>query len=206
MSALPIGIYERLLDEELQELLAANPELKPVLRAIDDEASPHRYAQFVGQLVQQALRITKKDKRVDVVNRLIALLSTTDGLGYLARKRLLRIEKNLLTEVNPIGSNLARPETPLSVSTLLTGQGADPPLEHELRAEMMTADRVDILVSFIKWSGLRLLLPAFERLRDANVPIRILSTSYMGASAALYPYIDAGHTHSSPSANPKHMN
>lgn len=182
MSALPIGIYERLLDEELQELLAANPELKLVLRAIDDEAAPQSYAQFVGQLVQQALRITKKDQRVSVVNRLIELLSTTDGLGYLARKRLLRSEKNLLTEVNTIGSNLARPETPLSVSSLLTGQGADPPLEHELRAEMMTADRVDILVSFIKWSGLRLLLPAFERLRDENVPVRILSTSYMGAS------------------------
>lgn len=127
MSALPIGIYERLLDEELQALLAANPELKPVLRAIDDEASPHSYAQFVGQLVKQALRITKKDQRVDIVNRLIELLSSTDGLGYLERKRLLHIEQNLLTEVNTTGSNQARPETPLSVSTLLSGQGADPP-------------------------------------------------------------------------------
>jgi hypothetical protein len=47
---------------------------------------------------------------------------------------------------------------------------------------MATADRVDILVSFIKWSGLRLLQPAFERLRDSGVSVRILSTSYMGAS------------------------
>ena len=47
---------------------------------------------------------------------------------------------------------------------------------------MATADRVDILISFIKWSGLRLLLPAFERLAQNGTPVRIISTSYMGAS------------------------
>jgi len=182
MSALPAGIYERLLDEDLQDLLVTCPELKPVLRAIDDEASPKSYAQFVGQLVQQALRIVKTDQRVDIVNRLIEMLSATDGLDFLARKRLLTDDRNLLLEIRQTGTSFARPETPLSISSLLTGQGADPPLEHELRAELLTADRVDILVSFIKWSGLRLLVPAFDRLRNENIPVRIISTSYMGAS------------------------
>jgi superfamily II DNA or RNA helicase len=39
-----------------------------------------------------------------------------------------------------------------------------------------------MLVSFIKWSGLRLLIPAFEQLAERRIPVRILSTSYMGAS------------------------
>ncbi len=182
MSELPVGIYERLLDEELQSLLEANPELKPVLRSIDDEASPHTYAQFVGQLVRQALCITKKEQRIPILNRLIELLSATDGLEFLERKKLLTREKTLLVGIGLTSAALPRPETPLATSSLLTGQGADPPLEHELRAEMMTTDRVDILVSFIKWSGLRLLIPAFEHLQDTGVPVRILSTSYMGAS------------------------
>jgi superfamily II DNA or RNA helicase len=182
MSELSVGIYERLLDEELRDLLASNPELKPILRSIDDEAIPHTYAQFVGQLIHQALQISKPRKRLLLVNRLIELLSSTDGLEFLQRKRLLSDEKSLLTGVRKIEGAFPRPETPLRVSSLLTGQGGDPPLEHELRAEMMTADKVDILVSFIKWSGLRLLVPAFERLRDSGVPVRIISTSYMGAS------------------------
>lgn len=49
---------------------------------------------------------------------------------------------------------------------------------------MRSSDAVDILVSFIKWSGLRLLMPAFEDLRDRDVPVRLITTSYMGASDA----------------------
>lgn len=182
MDSLAVGIYEKVLDEELKELIDANPDLKPVLRKIDDEVAPHMYAQFVGKLLAQALHITKKELRVTLINRLLEMLCKTDGLDYLQRRRLLGDEKNLLTEIRKTGSKHPRPETPLSTSALLTGQGIDPPLEHELRAEMLTADRVDILISFIKWSGLRLLMPAFERLAKENIPVRIISTSYMGAS------------------------
>lgn len=182
MNKLDVGIYEKILDEELKELLDVNSDLKPVLRKIDDELAPHMYAQFVGKLLAQPLQITKKELRVTLINRLLDLLCQTDGLDYLQRRRLLSDEKNLLTEIRKVDRKCVRPETPLSTSALLTGQGIDPPLEHELRAEMFTADRVDILISFIKWSGLRLLMPAFERLEKENIPVRIISTSYMGAS------------------------
>ncbi|WPJ98091.1 DUF3427 domain-containing protein [Coraliomargarita algicola] len=182
MSELEVGIYERLLDTELSDALGSNPELISILRKIDDEAAPHTYAQFIAQLLQQALRSTKAEARIPLLNQIIELLAATDGLEYIERNRLLSDSKNLLTEVNHSKTALPRPQTPLSTSALLTGLGNDPALEHELRAEMATADRVDILVSFIKWSGLRLLIPSFERLAQRKIPIRILSTSYMGAS------------------------
>ena len=43
--------------EQLKDLLDANPDLKPVLRKIDDELAPHIYSQFVGKLLTQALQI-----------------------------------------------------------------------------------------------------------------------------------------------------
>jgi len=49
---------------------------------------------------------------------------------------------------------------------------------------MHSADSVDILVSFIKWSGLRLLIKAFEDLRTREIPVRVITTAYMGASDA----------------------
>ncbi|MDD2599094.1 MAG: DUF3427 domain-containing protein [Kiritimatiellae bacterium] len=182
MSSLAIGIYEKVLDEELQELLDQHPEFKAILRKIDDEEAPQVYAQFIGNLFRKALHIAKKDDRISIVNRVLEILAATDGLDYVKRHQLLASNNNLLTEVRQTKKAHVRPATPLSTSALLTGQGIDPPLEHELRAEMMTADKVDILISFIKWSGLRLLMPAFERLEKDKIPVRIISTSYMGAS------------------------
>lgn len=182
LNDLPTGLYDRLLDEELDQLIIAHPELKVVLRQIDDESAPSAYAQFVAQILQKALRVVTPDARLPLLNRLIDLLSAQDGLDYLCRRHLLAHEKPLLSEVARHTTPLMRPVTPLNYSALLTGQGGDPPLEHELRAEMASADRVDMLVSFIKWSGLRLLMPAFEKLAERNIPVRILSTSYMGAS------------------------
>lgn len=185
-NSLPAGLYEALLDEELQSLIDSNPDLIPTLVAIDDEASPHSYSQFIGQVIKQALRITKSEDRRSLVNRLIELLSAQDGLKYTQRKHLLERPKSLLREIksNLKTESLAVPSTPMSVSSLLTGAGDDPQLEHEIRAEMTSADRVDILVSFIKWSGLRLLIPALEDLVRRKVPVRIITTSYMGASDA----------------------
>lgn len=181
---LPEGLYDRLLDDELEALLAAQPELAPIFEKLDDESSSQAFSQFLGQVLLQALPIVKPDQRRSIVNRLIELLSSVDGLDYTQRKRLLGAPKTLLRQIHSgvPGKPFLEPATPLSVSSLLTGSANDPQLERELRAEMMTADRVDILVSFIKWSGLKLLLPALESLAERKVPVRIITTSYMGAS------------------------
>ncbi len=165
-------------------MLEGRPDLIATLAAIDDESAPDTYSQFLWQIIRRALPIAKRDQQLEIVNRLIELLSTQDGLDYTQRKVLLKRPKTLLREVRSISihSPLPRPETPLNVSSLLTGSCEDPQLEHELRTEMMTADRVDILVSFIKFAGLRLLRPAFENLAERGVPVRIITTSYMGAS------------------------
>lgn len=182
------GLYERLIDEDLAAALAAHPELKAILGKIDDEDAPHIYGQFILQLVSQALRTRKADERLRLVNRLIGLIGVTDGLEYLQRKTLIATSEPLLLALqasapgvgNP--TPLPRPGTSLSTSSLLTGARHDPPLEHELRQEMLTADRVDILVSFVKWSGLRLLQPALQNLSERGIPVRLVTTSYMGAS------------------------
>ncbi len=185
MAAVPSlapGLYERLLDVDLSTALAAQPELKAILGKLDDEESPHAYSQFISHLLTHALRSRKAEERLPLVNRLIALIAATDGLDYLQRKTLLAESTPVLLALQPFlpdGStrSLPRSETPIATSSLLTGARHDPQLEHELRQEMLTADRVDILVSFVKWSGLRLLQPAFEVLVERKVPVRLVPTT-----------------------------
>ncbi len=178
------GIYERLIDVELAQALEAHPELKPILGKLDDEDAPHTYGQFLFHVISTALRQKRPPERLTLVNRLIELLSATDGLEYAKRYALIQTVEPILLGLQT-AEHLEpppRPLTPLTTSSLLTGRRGDPQLEHELRKEMATADRVDVLVSFIKWSGLRLLIPALEKLAARKIPVRILTTSYMGAS------------------------
>lgn len=181
---LATGLYEQLLDEDLAGLLNAHPELRPVFGKLDDESTSESYSQFLWHVIRRALPVAKPEQRFEIVNSLIRILSAQDGLDYTLKKALLASPKPVLTEIREQddGPKVVRPSSPLSLSSLLTGSSGDPQLEHELRAEMMSADRVDILVSFIKWAGLRLLQPAFEHLAVRKVPVRIITTSYMGAS------------------------
>jgi len=182
------GLYDALLDHALQEILAEDPELRAVLEKIDSEEQPARYAAFVAKLIEQALRCeVDSEKRLALCNRMIEMLADNTGMDYLNSHKLVAAGKPLLLEVTPPHygrSGIPRPQTSIVESSLFTGSPLEPQLVHELLEEMRSADEVDILLSFIKWSGLRLLMSGFEDLRERDVPVRIITTSYMGASDA----------------------
>lgn len=188
IDALPSGLYDALIDERLQNALKTNPELRAVLSKVDPEEQPARYAAFVGKVVENALRHeTKPSERLDLCNRLIAILSEHHERSFLAKHKIVSTERQILSEITPSyygTQGIPRPETSITESSLFTGSPREPQLAHELQKEMQSADEVDILVSFIKWSGLQLLVPAFEELRGRNIPVRLITTSYMGASDA----------------------
>ena len=47
---------------------------------------------------------------------------------------------------------------------------------------MSSADRVDLLCAFIRWAGLRVLEGAFVDLRSEGVQLRVITTTYIGAT------------------------
>lgn len=188
MSYPALGIYDALIDRYLRDTLEQHPELRTVFGKIDPEEQPTRYATFVARVLEQALREeADPKKRLQICNRLLGQLSVEAGHDHFEQHHLVERPKSLLLEITPPGygrSGLPRPHTSLAESSLFTGSPQEPQLAHELLEEMRSADAVDILVSFIKWSGLRLLLPAFEDLHERRVPVRMITTSYMGASDA----------------------
>lgn len=188
MANLPQGIYEALLDEELNSILQKCPELRSVFGKLDPEEEPARYAAFLTRLLEKALRLEDDPAtRLRLCNEIIERIAGGSEASFLMGNRLVAVAKPLLLEITPPQSaegTIIRPETPLTESSLFTGSPADPQLVHELGREMRSADSVDLLVSFIKWSGLRLLMPAFEEISTRGGTVRIITTSYMGASDA----------------------
>ena len=186
MKPLHHGIYEALTDEFLRDTLARHPELRTVFGKIDPEEQPARYAAFVAKVLEQALREeADPEKRLALCNYLLGQVAKEPGRGHLEKHRLIPESKPLLLEITPPNYNqsgLPRPQTSLAQSSLFTGSDGNLQLVHELLEEMRSADYVDILVSFIKWPGLRLLMPAFEDMTARRVPVRVITTTYMGAS------------------------
>ena len=188
MTDLPHGIYERLLDENLTSILERHPELHSVFGKLDPEEEPARYAAFLGKVLEKALRLEHDPAtRIRLCNEIVDRISGNPGTQFLKSSRIIAADNPLLLEITPPNyaqGGVPRPETALVESSLFTGSPADPQLVHELGREMRSADSVDLLVSFIKWSGLRLLMPAFEEIAGRGGKVRIITTSYMGASDA----------------------
>lgn len=83
------------------------------------------------------------------------------------------------SELDNLSSN--RPLTSISTTSLLTGTMNDPTLESELNREIRTSDRIDLIISFIKYSGYRLIRDALIDFTKTK-KLRVITTSYMGAS------------------------
>lgn len=180
------GIYDALLDELLRESLNRHPELRTIFGKIDQEEQPSRYAAFVARVLEQSLREeSDPQRRLALCNEILGQVANQPGKEHLRKHCLVPGQKPLLLEISPPNfgqPGIPRPHTSLSESSLFTGSPQEPQLAHELNEEMRSADGVDILLSFIKWSGLRLLMASFEDLRARGIPVRVITTSYMGAS------------------------
>ncbi len=180
------GLYDALLDEDLALILQQHPELRSVFGKLEPDEQPARYTAFLAKLVERALHLREDPAtRLRLCNEIVERLADVPEGEFIRGKRLISSENPLLLEITPrhyAKEGVARPKTSLVESSLFTGSPADPQLVHELGLEMRSADAVDLLVSFIKWSGLRLLMPAFEELVARGGKVRIITTSYMGAS------------------------
>ena len=84
----------------------------------------------------------------------------------------------------PDGSvdSIAEPLIPLLDTTLLTNAPGEPSLWNQLRSEIESADAIDVVMAFIRHSGISPLLDALRRHCERDRPLRILTTTYTGST------------------------
>lgn len=172
---LVIGLHERVLERRLQELIDNRADASAVIDAVDAADAPHVLSRHVAGHLAHALAAVEEGDRVDLVNRILGLLPENPDVVLDGPRQLLSLYPS---QAQPP----ARPTTPLSDVALLTNSPRDPQLGTELKRELASADRVDLLCAFVKWSGIRLLARELAELRDRGVPLRILTTTYIGAT------------------------
>ncbi|MCQ9164907.1 DUF3427 domain-containing protein [Arthrobacter sp. STN4] len=139
--------------------------------------SPAALARYVGNAVQQLLMDTREEDRVARANQILAVIDPGNQVTP-GPTQLMSLHKPDALKRR----QLRRPTTNLSDSALLTNGKDDPNLAAEIRAEIESADAVDLLCAFIRWTGIRLLEPALEGLKERGGKFRVITTTYMGAT------------------------
>ena len=185
------GLHDALIDAGLDARLAS---LAPELTGrapLDPEDAPAALAQHLEHLLASTLsRMRGKDaaaKRARLVERVLHAVADARGEPADPFRFPDPVQRLLAVHMEAPLTTKPRPDTPLARSALLTGTRLDPSLASQLRAEIAHADRVDVLCSFVKWSGLRLILDELQALTahphpDGGPRLRVISTSYMGAT------------------------
>ena len=190
------GLYEQIINTALNRELSEISDARKSVAPIDKAEASKVLAQYLADVVQKGLENVVDNggdisTQISLANQIVTLIqNTTQEADFAALSVDQRAEQllALLREQDPrlavgkTAADLSRPETSIAQSSLFTGAIHEPQMYTELKKEIVSADRIDMLVSFIKWSGLRLLMDELREFTRNGGELRIITTSYMGAT------------------------
>jgi superfamily II DNA or RNA helicase/HKD family nuclease len=151
---------------------------------LDAADAPNRLARHaMGELRVALDGEESADAQAERVNALLRGFDQSDELDSevaLPARVLQGIKgRSPLGDVVPLPP---APATPFSQSDLLVNAEGQPNVGSELRAELATADSVDLICAFVIWSGVRHLRAALAGVKERGGRVRVITTTYMGAT------------------------
>ncbi|WP_243725913.1 DEAD/DEAH box helicase family protein [Actinomadura rubrisoli] len=192
MSELAPGVYEKIVTAELhQRLQSVEGDLvhRDGLETLDTEELLVRH---LAELVRRALKIAGGGQasvgdQVEAANRISEAIASVVPDAAAAGDLLASSHDVLLGVARgrlPDGTVCfpERPDIPLSSSALLVNGRDQPQIGREVVKELASADRVDLLIAFVKWHGLRLVEASLRDFLDRGGILRVITTTYMGAT------------------------
>jgi superfamily II DNA or RNA helicase/HKD family nuclease len=210
--SLPDGLYDQLLtDDQASELrlhvradqrtlddLDAATGTRRLAEALADqlagvlqEIAPHR----VDDGAENDGRRTRLQTQLEFVNAMLVdlrqrLARQFPLQDYGANVRLLASPAQNLSAIHRKRTAPTAPDTGVTSPWLFTAAKSSPALLSELRHELGSSDRVNILMSFITVSGIRKIrdilqsITALDGTGQGRTRLRILTTTYVGATEA----------------------
>ena len=192
------GLYEEIVSLAISKKFKNDTFLEETktLEVVDS----HDYlSQYIYKLLAQGLSQVKSEKgltndkqkiesklqqQVLICNEIIEVLKN-NRIDDFEDSKISKPARQLVSLIEniPTTKSLIRPETPLALGALLTGTHQDPSMISQVKKEIASANKIDMLVSFIKWSGVMLMKEQLEDFTNIKSnKLRVITTSYMGAT------------------------
>lgn len=182
------GIYENIINQEVERDIQEAESHQLVCRReeIDAAESSKILADYLAKAIRQKLEDTEDvHDRMNLVNRILAEYGLVEEVQIADTSNLLMEvmtqQKSLLQKHSR--SETVRPQSGFRVSNLFTGGNSVLSLGEEIRREIASADEIYFIVSFLKLSGVRLLLDDLKKFcQREGTRLRIITTTYCGAT------------------------
>ena len=188
------GLYEQIINKGLETELSSTDKLSATA-PIDSAEASRVLAKYIAEVVEKGLDNVADNggdvnSQVALANRIISTIINETKENELDEMTVAERAEQLLALFDKKNSILAidekaaiiRPETSIAQSSLFTGAIHEPQMFTELKKEIISCNQIDMLVSFIKWSGLRLITDELAAFTQNGGELRIITTSYMGAT------------------------
>lgn len=172
------GLYELVETAALTGRVDGAQDAFAELVTIADDALEAAVAAHVMRQLRERLRKANDAEEITgIANDVLHVLGATEETIDASARELRSVHR----DAKRVGG-LPRPTGRLSETALLTNARGDASIGAEVGAELRTADRVDLVCAFIRWTGLRTIADSLREAQLRGVPVRVLTTTYMGAT------------------------
>lgn len=186
------GLYEQVINKELGTAIDNASDKDCSTAPIDSAEASKVLSKYIANIIEKGLDAVVDNggdinSQVALANKIVNTIIAESGEEEFSAMSVDERAEQLLSVLDKIYTNssknsLPRPETSIAQSSLFTGAIHEPQMFTELKKEILSADKIDMLVSFIKWSGLRLIIDELREFTQNGGKLRIITTSYMGAT------------------------
>jgi superfamily II DNA or RNA helicase/HKD family nuclease len=194
------GIYETLVTEALvAELATLTPGLRQSRSKLRSAEAADRLALHISRVIKRLVASLDEKDRVAFGVRITRLLMS--GLAKAVSARVAGssaaidlsdrpvLPGEILRAINrvlPDGSSeqIRPPLIPLLDTAILTNAPGEPTVGSQILTEIHSADAIDLVMAFIRYTGIAPMLDALQEHMKAGRKLRVLTTTYTGSTEA----------------------
>ncbi|MBN4063093.1 MAG: NgoFVII family restriction endonuclease [Alkaliphilus sp.] len=186
------GIYNLLITDKLNnKIQIGESNFSYKKEKVLKDSSLTILSHYMREAFEKVLLLVDSDdkvsKQIEICNEVIKALYDEVADDDVREMLISKKSEVFLSVIDKVNSKilkkkaLVRPITSIIEDTLFTGADKEYSIASEIKKEILSSDRIDILVSFIKMSGINLIIEELKEFTQIN-KLRIITTCYMGAT------------------------